>query len=1022
MKKFYVISFIVFLFLMSDSVLADDNRSITLTKMAGGYRLEADIDDISCTQIAFAALYDNAGNMIFADYAPIKTGGKVSMNLGLPKALKGYYVLKLYSDGEMLSKDIYLSDCYDSSDFVKGSAVLKLPNAPLYIQNRTDAVIDVLTYYENPNVALTLTYTMGDSPSVSVPLTITETGMSVISVPLHISRNGIYTINAELKDDDGTVISTLSRNLTVYDYYTPQFLDEYSYIGINLRTPSDYASVDEKRKTVEYDVKLLNSLGIKCARFNAGGTWENVEPTFGYPDYKSTTDIWYELCKNAGIMLIRGIGGTYRPERTPVNKAILDHYGTYYNNTLLRYKDNITFIEVWNEPELDDKLVSHEAEHTVESDRYVYEPGYNKNLAILYSNIAKHASNHTRMNSPEMDIITGCVSSIGQEFLSNMYKRGLYKYSDGFSYHPYNRNKNPDTSFEEKMDGYLKVIREIGGWQRIYATEFGWRIRPEGDVEDEGLYVSNATVAAKYNTKGYIMLADRGAEVAAMYALYDHTGTLGLIKNNYEPKESLLAIPAMTRMLGNAVYAGQLSETKTDTGIKAYVFEKLGDTVVVAWNTSSSPKTITLQSTAVVNSVVDIYGNPFSYDEVNKRITLYDDSPIYIYIKGQDFICEAARHFVNEYINKFMGDVDLSSWSFTTRSLPSSVNADIDLNQVYAIGDELIAAYTPSQDLKSLALKLYDLHVLAEKAAVVAACRVGSNDQYTENSYYDETYNEITEEYKSNDVLNQKVFTEKILKYAKKHDRIAKNIGSKIDSAPAEIKNYLKSRASANNIMAQRLSNWARALAEIEPVDDTAGIIIYTSKPNISANMQGARVTFNLSVENMAARDVSGTIVIESESGIYNIVDDNEISVPSGEYREKAITFEVPLDALLGVTTLSVRFVDQRGVTLDETLLQGKITPIAEDADEVNQIISVSPSESSTNVRILTNMDGKKTLVLGIYDESNTLIQAFVQEVDLVAGSNEISIETNGVSGTVKVFLFDNLNNIQPKAIARKAK
>lgn len=771
-----------------------------------------------------------------------------------------------------------------------------LPGRPLFIQNRKDAKINILSDFEgvgSRNLTLLYSYTnlSGTKVEKEVSVSLNCGGKSAQGAAIEIDKNGIYKdFCASLIDESGAEIAKIENaRLTAIDYYEKQPFDEQSVLGINT-SESYLGSISKSAESSRLNAKLLKNLGLfKVRRIYRG--YDALETTIGLTDFE-LGDYTVNEHFAEGVRSIAG-GATAIDERVPTNKEKMDNYLNFQRKNVSRYADKALLFEVWNEPNLKEFKLAN----------------YDDN-AITYSNIAKHFYLTAKNASPGVTVLSGCVAGLGTSadvFLNNMFGKNVRAYSDGYSFHPYDANLEPDARFESTMYGYELPGRNAGGWLDLYATEFGYANKPTEEYLNEyDTYNKGAThnmcetlgEFANRTLKAYVITMRHRVKLSQTYCLYDNTGMRGFITDGGVVKDSFLMLSPMTRMLNGADYVGKLTDDSSKAII--HVFNRCGKSVMVAWGKSGADASYTFGETV---KVTDKYGN-----SLGNAKTVSFSEPVYIEAESSGYITDAAKKELKSYCDYYgLG------YSF------SAAQGEALVDEIYSKGSDLISAFDKRRDIKELSIALYDLNYLATRAA--QTYQVSRDESaYSVSSPAESEYAGITSAYKAAEPFAAKEYTEKILKKAAEYKQTA--LSALTYSGETAFAN---NRAAAYDKMSKGLCTWAAALAEKESADTNLGVLVYADESRIDNCVLGESYSAKLNVENMSSHSVSGKLTVCDQDGNVLNGSGSAVAAEAGGYAFAETTVALPESLTLdsGSAVLTV-YLTSGGETVAKGYIQVK--------------------------------------------------------------------------------------------------
>ncbi len=226
--------------------------------------------------------------------------------------------------------------------------------------------------------------------------------------------------------------------------------------------------------------------------------------------------------------------------------------------------------------------------------------------------------------------------------LQEMLEKGIGKNADGLAIHAYTKRAVRPEMGEFLGDG-LKALREYsrkyGGPERVTITEAGWTTCGGENIRhldwagkfDKTTYVEQAM----YLIRMYLLARAANVEYAMNYDFMndgpcrDYTEhNFGLIHEDYSPKPSLLAIAAMTRIIGNGKFVRDLSPNPEK--YRMYLFDREGKPVLAAWAVQGKSNVRLVINEKRVE-LVDLMGNVQNVPVRDKKLDIIlTEIPVYI--------------------------------------------------------------------------------------------------------------------------------------------------------------------------------------------------------------------------------------------------------------------------------------------------------------------------------------------------------------------------------------------------------
>ncbi len=206
-------------------------------------------------------------------------------------------------------------------------------------------------------------------------------------------------------------------------------------------------------------------------------------------------------------------------------------YGTFARFITARYGTELAAVEAWNEPEINNNLIS-------------------SNLPAIYTQMVKALYVGAKEGNPNVDVLAGSLAYADIPFLRALYANGIKGFYDGISVHPYADGANPaDTSVTHSFVGGIQTLhaaqQAAGDSTPIWVTEFGWPTgtsKGASSEQQQAEYIEEAfgILDGVPYVKGATVyeLRDLGSEPA------DPEDNFGLLRQNFTPTPAYAAFAA----------------------------------------------------------------------------------------------------------------------------------------------------------------------------------------------------------------------------------------------------------------------------------------------------------------------------------------------------------------------------------------------------------------------------------------------------------------------------------------------
>lgn len=290
----------------------------------------------------------------------------------------------------------------------------------------------------------------------------------------------------------------------------------------------------DHRTAYDFDkvIPIMKYSGVKWARLQSG--WQRAEKKegvydFGWLDHivdelnKAGIHPWFSLSFGNGIYMEGAQPlpphGNYFFSPTRFGERGIYGWTNYVKAMATHFKGRVDHYEVWNEPNagflrLPNTGAKIQAE---EPEEYV------KLVAITEK--ALHEVDKDAI------VIAGAISgcAICNEYMQKLFKAGIAKYIDVFSYHPYGGSL--EAYWGDRLEYIKELIKESGKDIRIWQGENG---RPSDSIRLHRGYKSTEGSQARYLTRRYLTDLKLGLDMTSYFLCCD-------IGNGYLPNGAVHA-------------------------------------------------------------------------------------------------------------------------------------------------------------------------------------------------------------------------------------------------------------------------------------------------------------------------------------------------------------------------------------------------------------------------------------------------------------------------------------------------
>jgi len=282
----------------------------------------------------------------------------------------------------------------------------------------------------------------------------------------------------------------------------------------------------------------------------------------------------------------------------PMTDEFIEPYCAYLQSLVKRYGHRIKHWEIWNEPNI------------------FFWPGPKD----LYARLLTRAYEAIKAVDPEAQVLGCSTAGIDTGFIQMVLDHGSP--FDALTIHPYRSHLDPKKFMQELRD----VQKQVGG-RDVWITEMGWPSHIGGLSErDQANHVSRTYVSA---------LASGAARSVAWYDFredgwdpYYNEHHFGLVRNDLTPKIGYRALATVGRLIGSAVFEGELS---LGDDLLAFVFRRGDQRIAVLWSTAAT-QLVRLHVSGEGVEVFDMVGLPArcAPEGMDRVLLLERNEPVFL--------------------------------------------------------------------------------------------------------------------------------------------------------------------------------------------------------------------------------------------------------------------------------------------------------------------------------------------------------------------------------------------------------
>lgn len=206
-------------------------------------------------------------------------------------------------------------------------------------------------------------------------------------------------------------------------------------------------------------LKFMNSSGISWMRMDF--YWWRVERKIGQFNFH-VEDQSVTLAKNAGMQILPILCYNHPdPNLYPAWKDIDGRWSNYVRTLVARYRKDLPYWEVYNEPNVD---------------RYWGMPVKkdSKANATEYTAMLKNTWQVIKSVDPELKVLYGGTSGVPLGFIEESFRAGAGNWFDVMSVHPYYFHGTPESAIIPRMRQLYTLMAKYNIRKPIWFTELGW--------------------------------------------------------------------------------------------------------------------------------------------------------------------------------------------------------------------------------------------------------------------------------------------------------------------------------------------------------------------------------------------------------------------------------------------------------------------------------------------------------------------------------------------------------------------
>lgn len=864
--------------------------------------------------------------------------------------------------------------------------IVELSNRKVIINNDSNiaydnkCTIDIeLDNFNNSNTYKIIVYNNEEKNLVD------NVNMQENNIELKFSKEGEQNIKVEIYVNEN-LENTYEKTIYYVKPYEKQFLDEQENYGVS----THFAYGIDGTQSLE----LVKRLGAKTVRDDCLWKWiieENGKYNF------NRYDKWINECTKNGITVIPimfGPGEYAGTDNKISSQEELNGYIEFVTVFASRYPQILEY-EIWNEP----------------NNIYITEEDIK-----WYSKAVIEACNALKQINPDIKIISGSTDTSDNSkvetlsFFESLIQNNVYKYSDAFSYHPYDVKVNDMTNslFYSKLNKHEDFINKNGGFLYSYITEYGGSThQPYGMTQEEQAIklVTQTNILKQYNVKSSCIYNVRN---------YGNNNSIssnnyGILNYDYTPKPAYYAMKNYYENTNGAEYIGTINLVD---GLEAHVYDKDGKTKIIAWSTDSN-NNISIPYESFTAS--DIYGNYI--ENTNGTLTI-TTSPVYLDNIPTRYFYEAISNTAvekyTEFEEKFGSEIasidgmqeqmdKLKNYmlSISSNEVETQKNAIEMMSEHFSLGTIILNAFNNEKlnveyvKVSSMLDMLNDIGNSYEDLLTVSA--TSREPYYTAT---EELINKAETTMNNNSDLDI-LYPNKILDFARELHEKSKYINS------LEEENDIKTGLIvSNSLHAYYLADWANDFANIyinKYIKENPVTVSYSNTDEFTN--QDITVTLNVGTDSKVTNNVGKNTYTFTKNGVFTFEYERRGQAFKEEVKITSIDKDAPV--ISGVVNGKIYTESATPVIKDENLASIEVlfngtsiqfsngTKLTQEG--IYNIIATDKAGNKTEIEIYIIEKGEDGYIINngyiLNVRLETKVEQFAKKFNL---STEYTIKRNG--------------------------
>jgi len=363
------------------------------------------------------------------------------------------------------------------------------------------------------------------------------------------------------------------------------------------------------------DLDLIAEGGFKFIRMDLN--WGGIEREKGVYDFeRSGYDALTEGCLKRGIRILYILDYSNRvyesdqSVRTPEGR---EAFAVFAETSAKRYSGKGILWEIWNEPNI--------------SQFWRPQPSYEDYCALVEA-----ISSRVKKADPSGLVVAPATSGIPFDWLEECFRRGLLKWIDALTVHPY-RPQSPETAIKDyaRLNDLIKRYAPEGKNMPVISGEWGYSL-----INWDRIRLSEEQ-QARYLVRMFLINLYQGVPVSIWYDWKDdgtdpderehHFGTMSLDLN---PKPACLAAKALAHILNGYSVVERLDLGKDEDFVLKL---KKDENEAIAFWTSGEEHEVKLPIKTTEGVLYNMLGDKTLPSWKGEKVML-SQNPQYLVLKG----------------------------------------------------------------------------------------------------------------------------------------------------------------------------------------------------------------------------------------------------------------------------------------------------------------------------------------------------------------------------------------------------